>query len=227
MKSKKEVLKSKQPYRVWYEYLQTCLNDKKLSKMVDREFYRSWNLSSVKNDRFDTWFKTHSHLFEDKETIIQLYDGKKKSDTVLVEIPTNYTVRKVNEEIGKVLKGKLNQSNAKFSITSNRSLQIDKLDYFLWCYQWRQMTKYSSYGGLELIWQKLNKRVNDRQHRYRKDLSKGADAKIKRRIVSRYDAYSTTDNKSKAVMISRNIKLAKRILENTCKGEFVGDYSDH
>ena len=119
-------MKSKQEYRLWYQYLQTCLNDKVLSKKVDREFYRSWNLSSVKNDKFDTWFKTHSHLFQDYDSQIKIYDGKKKTDTVIVEIPTNYSVRKVNEEIGKVLKGKLNQSNAKFSITKNRPLQSKK-----------------------------------------------------------------------------------------------------
>ena len=60
--------KSKQPYRLWYQYLQTCLNHNELSKKVDREFYRSWNLNKVKTQRFDEWFKTHSHLFEEYDS---------------------------------------------------------------------------------------------------------------------------------------------------------------
>ena len=31
--------KELQPYRVWYQYLQTCLNDKVLNKKIDKEYY--------------------------------------------------------------------------------------------------------------------------------------------------------------------------------------------
>ena len=38
-----------QPYRVWFDYLKTCLLDEKLKKKVDKEYYKSWNLSEIKN----------------------------------------------------------------------------------------------------------------------------------------------------------------------------------
>lgn len=44
----------KQPFRVWFDYLKTCLNDETLSKQVDRKFYKDWHLNSVKTQKFDT-----------------------------------------------------------------------------------------------------------------------------------------------------------------------------
>ena len=34
-------------------------------------------------------------------------------------------------------------------------------------------------------------------------------------------------NRQRAVLISRNVNKAKKILNNVCKGQFPGDYSDH
>ena len=51
----------RQPYRIWFDYLKTCLNDESLSKKVDREYYKSWNLSEIKNSKFDKWFKVFSY----------------------------------------------------------------------------------------------------------------------------------------------------------------------
>ena len=39
--------KERQPYRIWFDYLQTCLNDELLSKKVDRGFYKDWNLKLI------------------------------------------------------------------------------------------------------------------------------------------------------------------------------------
>ena len=42
-----------QPYRVWFDYLKTCLLDENLTKNIDREYYKSWNLSEIKNSKFE------------------------------------------------------------------------------------------------------------------------------------------------------------------------------
>ena len=55
--------KSKQPYRLWFQYLQECLNNKEYSKKINKDFYKLWHLNKVKTEKFDTWFKSHSHLF--------------------------------------------------------------------------------------------------------------------------------------------------------------------
>jgi predicted DNA-binding protein YlxM (UPF0122 family) len=217
--------KSKQPYRLWFQYLQTCLNYEQFRKKINTKFYKSWNLNNVKKQRFDEWFKSHSHLFEEYESHIKLYSGKKTPNTILVEIPTNYNVHKIQTEIGSIVSEKINQSNANFSITSNRSLQIAPLDYFLWCWKWRQQKKYQVRGGLEMIWEELQKRVLERQKKYEKGIKKGT---IKRRAVAGLatymDAYKVTKTMTsgKTIMVSRNIKKAENILFNVCKGKFPG-----
>ena len=40
--------KELQPYRLWYEYLQTALNDSTLSKKVNQSYYKEWHLNQVK-----------------------------------------------------------------------------------------------------------------------------------------------------------------------------------
>ena len=105
----------KQPFRVWYQYLQTCLNDKELSKKVNRTFYKEWHLNRVKTEKFDKWLKDHEHLFVDSETQMRIFKGTRKPNTVLLEIPINYSVTKVQREVGKILEDELNKPLSKFS----------------------------------------------------------------------------------------------------------------
>ena len=42
-----------QPYRIWYQYLQTALNDEKYSEKVDRKYYKDWHLNLVKKLTFN------------------------------------------------------------------------------------------------------------------------------------------------------------------------------
>ena len=109
--------KQLQPYRVWYEYLCVCLEHKELSKKIDRQFYKSWDLSQLKSGKFDKWFKTHSHLFVEKKREITLFKGKRTPNTLLVEIPTNLKVEEIMRDIGKIVKGnvakKQNKSEAR------------------------------------------------------------------------------------------------------------------
>ena len=62
----------KQPYRVWFNFLKTCLEDKELSKKIDKNFYKSWDLNLVKELKFDQWYKTHWKLFQNKQKDIKI-----------------------------------------------------------------------------------------------------------------------------------------------------------
>jgi hypothetical protein len=94
-----------QPIRLWFEYLKVCLNDKDLTKKVNRNFYKEWHLDLVKTTKFDKWLRTHEHLFtKEFESKISLFNGKKTQNTLLVEIPLDYTVQKIQRDIGKVVK---------------------------------------------------------------------------------------------------------------------------
>ena len=213
-----------QPIRLWYEYLKTALKN---NMKVDRVIYRSWGLDEIKrspHDKgFDKWFKTHKHLFADEDTKMKLVKGgsAKQSDTILLQIPTNYNVRKVQTEIGEIVSEHLSQSNAKFSITSNRSLQIAPMDYMRWCWQLRQMPKFdkSVWGGLVKIHAQIEIKQTNRTKR------RTWTSKNKRVVKGFAKDDSSRQIRNPAIMVSKNIRKADSILKNVCKGVFPGDYS--
>ena len=95
-----------QPYRCWYEYLQYTLNDSELSKKVNKTYYKDWHLNQVKTKTFNQWIKTHEHLFmNEQQQEIKLFKGQRTPNTVAVEIPINYTVQRIQNEIGKAVIG--------------------------------------------------------------------------------------------------------------------------
>ena len=206
----------RQPYRIWFDYLKTCLNDESLSKKVDRNFYKDWHLSSVKTQKFDKWYKTHEHLFTDITTTMKISSGTKSSNSILLEIPVNYSITKVQREVGKVLENKLNKRLSKFSITSNRALILPPLDYFLYAWKLRHSNKDIK---LAELWTKVQEYILKRQGKVSKLVGKG---KLRSRALSSGDS-----NERKAILISRNINKAQKILENVCKGIFTGNYADN
>ena len=220
----------RQPFRIWFDYLQTCLNDESLSKKVDRKFYKDWNLNLISSKYtpkrrrkvngklkivkidypFDKWIEKHEHLFTDTSTTMRISSGTKSTKSILLEIPLNYSITKVQREVGKVLENKLNKRLSKFTITSNRPLVLPPLDYFLYAWKLKHSDKKLK---LEEIWKKVNERIKQRQERVSKLVGKG---KLRKRALA---------SGNKAIIISRNINKAQKILENVCKGVFPGNYS--
>ena len=240
-----------QPLRTWYEYLCVCLKHKELKKKIDRSFYKSWNLSQLKPDKFDKWFKTHSHLFEEKKREITLFNGKRTPNTLLVEIPTNLTVEEVMKDIGKTIKGNVAQKHSKFA-TTNPKIKTEALDYFRYCWEFRQQKKYQGKGSNLLIHEAVHKKIKDRQSSKRmktmiakrKLKSRGLaghftqadsdDKKIKNPFTNTWVKtgvvkYDSDEGKkvTTSILISRSINKADKILNNVCKGLFPGDYADH
>ena len=215
-----------QPYRIWYEYLQTALNDKSFSNKVNKNYYKDWHLNLVKKQKFNQWIKSHEHLFTQSDSSeIKLFEGKRTPNTLLVEIPVSFNVQRIQRDIGKAVKGKVAkaQTHQRFKIQTNRPLQTAPLDYFRWAYEYKQSGKLK----LEEIWTKVNQKQIDRQ----KKVAKRVERYLKTGKGIRKRALSTGGfakvDKNKAVLISRNIKKAQNILINVCKGVFPGNYSDH
>ena len=215
-----------QPYRIWFEYLQTALNDKSFSNKVNKNFYKDWHLTLVKKQKFNQWIKSHEHLFTQSDNSeIKLFEGKRTPNTLLVEIPVSFNVQRIQRDIGKAVKGKVakTQANQRFKIQTNRPLQTAPLDYFRWAYEYKQSGKLK----LEEIWTKVNQKQIDRQKKVAKRVERflKTGKGIRKRALST-GGFTKTD-KNKAVLISRNIKKAQNILTNVCKGVFPGQYCDH
>ena len=208
--------KEVQPYRVWYQYLQTCLNDKVLSKKIDKEYYKNWNLNLVKTTKFDKWFKSHQHLFVSKGKA-RVVSKKTNNESILIEIPQFYPISKIQKELPQILKGKIIETK----LTHNtRNINTPALDSFLYAYNFRK--KYPK-KKLEDIWELCDEFINERQKKIKTLVEKGKLRARKQQGVGS----GIKQKKNKPIMISRNILKATRILENVCKGQFPGQYSDH
>ena len=217
-----------QPYRVWFDYLKTCLLDEKLNKKIDKEYYKSWNLSEIKNSKFDKWFKTHSSLFTSKGTI-KIVSKVSNPQAITIEIPTNFKIKEIQREIPKLLKDKVNKSTSRFVLTHQRKhIKTIALDSFLIAWKFKQKNKDKR---LEDIWELTNEEINKRQSKVKTLLQKG---KLRRRILmgvgSSNKEFGLKSGKiqklqNKSVMISKNILKASKILENGCNGSFPGEYS--
>ena len=205
----------RQPFRIWFDYLKTCLNNE-LDRKIDRKFYKDWHLSSVKNQKFDTWYKSHEHLFVDTTTQMKISTGTKSSNSILLEVPLNYSITKVQREVGKVLENKLNKRLSKFTITSNRALILPPLDYFLYAWKLRHSNKEIK---LAELWTLVQEHIQKRQGKVSKLVK---NRKLRSRALQSGDS-----NERKAILISRNINKAQKILENVCKGIFTGNYADN
>ena len=209
-----------QPYRVWFDYLKTCLLDEKLKKKVDKEYYKSWNLSEIKNSTFNKWFKTHSGLFTSKGTI-KIVSKVSNPQAITIEIPTNFKIKEIQREIPKLLKDKVNKSTSRFILTHQRkNIKTIALDSFLIAWKFRQKNKDKR---LEDIWELTNNKIDERQSKVKTLLQKG---KLRRRKLQGIGS-GIKSFKNKSVIISRNILKASKILENVCKGNFHGEYSDN
>lgn len=209
-----------QPYRVWFDYLKTCLLDEKLNKKIDKEYYKSWNLSEIKNSTFNKWFKTHSDLFTSKGTI-KIVSKVSNPQAITIEIPTNFKIKEIQREIPKLLKDKVNKSTSRFILTHQRkNIKTIALDSFLIAWKFRQKNKDKR---LEDIWELTNNKIDERQSKVKSLLQKG---KLRRRKLQGIGS-GIKSFKNKSVIISRNILKASKILENVCKGNFPGEYSDN
>jgi hypothetical protein len=174
------------------------------------------------------------------ESKISLFNGKKTQNTLLVEIPLDYTVQKIQRDIGKVVKGKIaqKQTNQRFKITAEqKNLKIAPFDYFRYAWQIKRRWQLRNVKiKLENIWHLVNFIIKKRQSKIKpwlldyesidKVTGKTVIKKafIRRRKLS--DKHQKTKSyNSKAVVMANNVRKAQNILDNVCNGIFPGNYS--
>ena len=189
-----------QPYRVWFDYLKTCLLDKNLNQKIDKNLYKSWDLKQIQNLTFNNWFKTHSHLFESKGNI-KVINKISNTQSITLEIPLNFKIKEIQKEIPKILKGKVNKPTSRFILTHEREhIKTQALDSFLITWKFRKNNKDKK---LEDIWELTNNKIDERQSKVKTLIQKG---KLRRRKLQGIGS-GIKSFKNKSVIISRNIAL--------------------
>ena len=61
---------------------------------VKRTAYKGWDLDQVLTDKFDDWWKTHKHLFEDMN-VCEVKKVNNHRDFITLSIPLTQTVSHV------------------------------------------------------------------------------------------------------------------------------------
>lgn len=189
----------KQNIRVWYNYLQLAL-DLKLD--INKEYYKKWHLSKVKNMRFDSWYKDHKDLFVERKNIT-------------IRISTKLSYKDAVEKAKELLKGKTDKSS-EYNLSTKRFRYLE-IDDYLKCYKQKLNTNKTLYEIGFDIWSDYQKKQSK---------SKQSKKLLVRKFMRKSDVskYGDKFDRVFGIMISRKISKAKSIVENTAKGQFPGKY---
>ena len=197
-----------QKYRLYFDYLKTCLefsNDFK----VDKSKYIHWKLNLVSKYKFDKWWsQVGKNLFEKEiEQVKEVKSPKQSNTSTYIEVPNNTPTEYAIEKIRDILQSKI-------STKTNERLRPLELQIYLETFKLRkqnkqllQVAKLLREKRLKII--KTHKsRALMKEERTVKFLDRrDMDYYVIQRIILRYNLH------------------AKRILENVSKGIFPGNYS--
>ena len=189
----------KQNIRVWYNYLQTAIKHK---YKINKEYYRAWHLTQVRTLKFDAWWKTHKHLFAHKEF-------------VKVKIDNSLSYADAVKEVKKQLVGKVDKKSS-FQITSDRFRYL-QVDDYLKCWK-RRNEKNETYVkiGVDLL----------KEYQKKEELYSKSTKLIRRKFTNKKIEEWRSQNKKEVMLqiVRRKVLNAQKIIENTAKGQFTGEY---
>ena len=202
----------KQNIRVWFNYLQTAIKwngkidpNSKTKEVfnfpINKDYYRSWNLSQVRSLKFDKWYVSHKHLFANKK-----YISVKVSDSLSYEDAIKEVKKQLINKVGKT---------SQYQITNKRFSYV-KVDDYLKCFKLRKEKN--------LTYQEIGEKL-DRDYKKKEKLYKKSSKMIKRKFTTKeIDEYDTTTDEVLLQIVRRKVLNAKTILKNTAKGQFTGKY---
>ena len=192
----------KQNIRVWFNYLQTAIKQK---HVINKEYYRAWHLTQVRTLKFDKWYKTHDHLFADKN-----YISVRVLDSLSVEDAFKEVKKQLIKKVGKTVQ---------FQITNKRFSYV-KVDDYLKCFKLRneKSLDYEAVGGRVFF-------DYEKKQRLYVQSSNMIKRKFTNKHIDDYKKNDETDTDEVLLQIVRRKVLnAEMILKNTAKGQFTGKY---
>lgn len=241
----------KEAYRLWFEYLKLALllidpsfktKDKKLLGFIvkintayskRKDIYKDWHVT--KDTNFNTWWDSHSTLFEEKSNVRQILPGHTLSsnNTILVEIPLNRSATEISKRVmdividAQALAGL--RTNKKTKVVASASFQVstgsepkvkvlnDMLIVFRDVYKNNPKLKGTKLvEAIHSFYEKRRKGFNSPP----KNLKEDNGTKVHRpNDKSIPETFKRTAN--------RYIKNAAQILENVAAGEFPGKYGSN
>ncbi len=225
-KAKTKYIEKREAFRLWFEYLKLAKQSKR-SVIKDAlkgsgAFYVSWG--DISNTKFDDWWKSYAHLFEEKYIVRTLAPGEPPLDpqALIIEVPLTMSPTDLLDRVKFIIqkasesKERANRKAKKAPSTSYRlSIGAEpKLDAV------REML--SVYRDVHLKNPKLRgEALLETTHRYYLGRKNKSWAKIPMAL----DVSPRLEDKVRAMRnLRRYIQKAENIMLNVAKGEFPGDY---
>jgi hypothetical protein len=97
----------REAYRLWFEFLRLARssNDSRVKAALarSREFYGPWG--DVATVKFDDWWLSHGHLFEEQVAVRRLADGERPTDpnSLVIEVPLTMAPTKLLKAVKAVI----------------------------------------------------------------------------------------------------------------------------
>ena len=215
----------KEAFRLWFEYLKIARLSKdakvKSALVVSEPYYRPWEMD--KADKFDPWWKTHSHLFEEKFVVREFKAGEAPldPDALLIEVPLTQSPTILTKKAKAIIqaafearerterKGK-KKPTAYYRLTEGSEPKFDAV---------REML--SVYRDVNLKNPKLRgDALMAATHRYYLGRKNKKWAKVPIALM-----YDTDGDKIRAMRnLRRYIQKAELVVLNVARGQFPGPY---
>jgi hypothetical protein len=241
-KDNKYIIYRKNVYRVWFEYLKFCLQN---NYQVNEKKYKGWDLNSVKNEKFDSWYKKYfSDLFaSDLEPVkeIKNYNSliyKNNPFKILIELPiTNPTAYNILQ-VRKILKGRHFKDINKYQV-STKAIRWFELELYLQTFKANlRLNKNPKDNYLKRMWKLRSYLIAYRRKIYR-NRKGGQIRKLNKKNLPTFFVrdkiwnsvfkrkINDVDKDDMLVRrISRYLQKAKIIISNVSEGTFPGHYDN-
>ena len=224
-KPKANLAARKEAFRLWFEYLKIARLSKdakvKSALVVSEPYYRPWEINTA--DKFDPWWKTHGHLFEEKFIVREFKAGEAPMDpdALLIEVPLTQSPTILTMSVKAIIqaafdarerterKGKKTPT-AYYRLTEGSEPKFDAV---------REML--SVYRDVHLKNPKLKgEKLLEATHRYYLGRKNKKWAKVPMALM-----YDTDGDKIRAMRnLRRYIQKAEQVVLNVARGQFPGEY---
>jgi hypothetical protein len=215
----------REAFRLWFEYLKIARSSGdpkvKAALVVSKPFYAPWEME--RGDKFDLWWKSHFHLFEEKFVVRELAPGETPNDptALLLEIPLTQSptiltkrvkaiIQRAFEAREKEVRKTKRKPTASYQMTDGSEPKLDAV---------REML--SVYRDVHLKSPRLRgEKLLDATHRYYLCRKNKRWAKVPMALM-----YDTDGDKVRAMRnLRRYIQKAETVVFNVARGQFPGDY---
>ena len=224
-KAQSNLAARREAFRLWFEYLRIAhlSADAKIKSalVVTEPYYRPWEMD--KADKFDPWWKTHGHLFEEKFAVKELKAGEAPldPDALLVEIPLTQSPTILTKNVRAIIQAAFDarerserktkkKPTAYYRLTEGSEPKLDAVREMLSVYRDVHL-KNPQLRGEKLI---------DATHEYYLGRKNKKWAKVPMALM-----YDTDGDKIRAMRnLRRYIQKAEQVVLNVARGQFPGEY---